>query len=184
VNAGRYRFRPVTLADTGLLARWHATPDVARWWEDWEEDEVAELLDDPAIAAWIVELAPPDPAPPRQPAAPGEFPAQPEAPGPFAYMQDYDPHAWPGHHFGHLPPGTRGIDQFIGEPDLLNQGHGTALIHAHTQRLLANGAPAIATDPHPDNARAIRAYEKAGFRAVGEPVETEWGLVLRMVLWR
>ncbi|WP_425471749.1 GNAT family N-acetyltransferase [Rubellimicrobium rubrum] len=45
---------------------------------------------------------------------------------PFAFAQDYDPHAWDGHHFAHLPPGSRGLDQFIGEADMLGRGHGSA----------------------------------------------------------
>ena len=98
---------------------------------------------------------------------------------PFAYIQDYDPHAWPGHHFADLPPRSRGIDQFIGEPGLIGQGHGTAFIRAHVERLFAEGAPAIGTDPDPDNARAIRAYEKAGFVA-GREADTEWGYCLLM----
>ena len=59
--------------------------------------------------------------------------------------------------------GTRGIDQFIGEADMLGRGHGSAFIRAFIDRLLANGAPRIVIDPDPANARAIRAYEKAGF---------------------
>jgi aminoglycoside 6'-N-acetyltransferase len=38
----------------------------------------------------------------------------------------------------------------------------------------------VATDPHPDNARAIAACEKAGFRIAGNPVQSEWGLILPM----
>ncbi|WP_279482495.1 hypothetical protein [Aureimonas sp. SK2] len=45
--------------------------------------------------------------------------------------------------------------------------------------LLAAGVPAVGTDPHPDNARAIRAYEKAGFR--GRKVEMmAWGRCVLM----
>ena len=39
--------------------------------------------------------------------------------------------------------------------------------------------PAIGTDPHPDNARAIRAYEKAGFVGRGEAL-TDWGPAILM----
>ena len=46
---------------------------------------------------------------------------------------------------------------------MLDRGHGSAFIRAHCRRLFAAGAPAIGTDPHPDNKRAIRACEKAGF---------------------
>lgn len=99
---------------------------------------------------------------------------------PFAYAQDYDVHAWPDHHFADLPPSSRGIDQSIGEPDMLDKGHGSAFVRLHVDRLFAAGAPAIGTDPHPDNARAIRAYEKAGFAVTGGPVETPWGRALLM----
>ena len=42
------------------------------------------------------------------------------------------------------------------------------------------GAAAVGTDPHPDNRRAVRAYEKAGFRVVGGPLNTLWGRALLM----
>jgi aminoglycoside 6'-N-acetyltransferase len=91
---------------------------------------------------------------------------------PFAYAQDYDPHGWDG------------IDQYIGEPDMIGAGHGSAFARAHCDRLFDEGAPAIGTDPHPDNGRAIRAYEKAGFAMTRGPVETLWGTALLMERWR
>jgi aminoglycoside 6'-N-acetyltransferase len=36
------------------------------------------------------------------------------------------------------------------------------------------------TDPHPQNTRAIRAYEKAGFAAYGEIISPGWGPSLLM----
>ena len=67
---------------------------------------------------------------------------------------------------------------------LWRQGHGSAFIRLHCDRLFAAGAPAIGTDPHPDNKRAIRAYEKAGFAAVSAPLETRWGRAVLMENWR
>ncbi len=64
---------------------------------------------------------------------------------------------------GAQPEGTRGIDQFIGEADMLDRGHGSAFIHAFVADKLAAGTPRVVTDPNPANLRAIRAYEKAGF---------------------
>jgi aminoglycoside 6'-N-acetyltransferase len=55
------------------------------------------------------------------------------------------------------PLGTRGIDQFIGEPELLEQGRGTAFIRLFVESLFKAGAPRIVTDPNPRNSRAIRA---------------------------
>jgi aminoglycoside 6'-N-acetyltransferase len=99
---------------------------------------------------------------------------------PFGYAQDYSPHDWDPHPFAYLPAGSRGIDQYIGEPDMLGLGHGSAFVRAHCERLFEAGAPAVGTDPSPDNARAIRAYEKAGFSPVAGPVETRWGRALLM----
>ncbi len=75
---------------------------------------------------------------------------------------------------------TRGLDQFIGEPDMLDRGHGSAFIRAFADRLLANGAPRVVMDPDPANARAIRAYEKAGFER-DRIVHTPDGPALLMV---
>lgn len=157
-----YDFRPVTSADLPLLTRWRAMPQVVRWWGPTEVEVPSDTFADPRVAMWIVSLD-------------GR---------PFAYAQDYDPHDWDPHPFAHLPPGSRGIDQYIGEPELLDQGHGSAFVRAHCDRLFLAGAPAIGTDPHPDNARAIRAYEKAGFHLASQPTETRWGRATLMERWR
>ena len=99
---------------------------------------------------------------------------------PFAYFQCYDPAAWPNHGFGTLPRGTRGIDQFIGEAEMIDCGHGSAFIRAFVDDLLQAGTPRVVTDPSPANARAIKAYEKAGFRR-DRRVSTPDGGALLMV---
>ena len=61
-------------------------------------------------------------------------------------------------------PGVRGIDQFLANPTQLNKGLGTKLVRALVEHLFENPAvTAIQTDPAPNNHRAIRCYEKAGF---------------------
>jgi aminoglycoside 6'-N-acetyltransferase len=159
-----FTFRPVTPADLPLLLEWRCLPHCVEWWGSAEGDEgfFEEAMADPHTNTWIVELA-------------GRA---------FAYAQDYDPHAWPGHPFAHLPTGARGIDQSIGDPELIGRGHGSAFVRAHCDRLFAAGAPAIGTDPHPDNKRAIRAYEKAGFAIASGPLDTPWGRALLMERWR
>jgi aminoglycoside 6'-N-acetyltransferase len=158
-----YTFRRMTADDLPLVGRWLATPEVQRWWSDphGEVSILEEDLGNPAMAMWIVS----------------------HEGRPFAYVQDYDPHAWPRHHFGYLPPGSRGIDQFIGDPDLIGRGHGSAFIRAHVEALFRQGAPAVGTDPDPDNARAVRAYRKAGF-VDGLICDTEWGRSLLMTRMR
>ena len=61
------------------------------------------------------------------------------------------------------------MDQFIGIPELWNQGIGSAYIRIALRYLIEQmNADAVLLDPHKDNARAVRAYEKAGFRIVKE----------------
>ncbi len=160
-GSGGYGFRPMTPADLPLARRWLETPEVRRWWGDPDEQIalLAEDLGNPDMVMWIVSHD-------RRP---------------FAYIQDYDPRAWALHHLGGLLPGSRGIDQFIGEPDMLNRGHGGVFIRTHTDHLFAAGAPMVGTDPDPSNARAIRAYEKAGFDVIGEVSDTEGSPVLLML---
>jgi RimJ/RimL family protein N-acetyltransferase len=65
-----------------------------------------------------------------------------------------------------LDRSAMGIDLYIGEPSLIGQGHGPALIRAFLRDV---GFPRYGVDlcvigPSRSNAAAIRAYEKAGFR--------------------
>ncbi len=139
-----YRFSPMTPADLPQVRRWLATPEVVQWWGDAEEQFalVSGDLDEPAMAQFIVATDS----------------------RPFAYLQCFDLTAWPEPGFGAQPAGTRAIDQFIGEPDMLGHGHGSAFIRRFIDDMFARGTPRIITDPDPGNARAIRAYGKAGFR--------------------
>lgn len=157
-----YSFRRVDPADLALLDHWRLMPHVIEYWGPPDVEPAAESLADPRIAMWIVE----------------------HRGRPFAYAQDYSPHDWDGHPFACLPPGARGIDQYIGAPDMVGRGHGSLFVRLHCDRLFAAGAPAIGADPHPDNGRAIRAYQKAGFAITSGPVDTRWGRALLMERWR
>jgi AacA4 family aminoglycoside N(6')-acetyltransferase len=64
-------------------------------------------------------------------------------------------------------PGVRGIDQSIAVPELLGKGLGTMLVRALVETLFRDpSVTKIQTDPAPTNLRAIRCYQKAGFRVV------------------
>ncbi|WP_291868915.1 GNAT family N-acetyltransferase [Bradyrhizobium sp.] len=158
--APRYVFRPMKTADLPLVRRWLAEPHVVQWWGDAHEqfELVSGDLSVEAMDQFIV--ATDD--------------------RPFGYIQCYDLEAWPDSGLGDHPKGSRGIDQFIGEPDMVDRGHGSAFIRTFIDRLLAAGAPRVITDPDPANARAIRAYEKAGFRR-DRLVDTSDGTALLMV---
>ncbi len=153
-----YLFRPVTHADVSLLRCWRARPHVIEWWGNPHLEDPEEVLADTRISMWIVE----------------------HEGRPFAYAQDYSPHDWSPHPFSYLRKGARGIDQYIGEPVFLDRGHGSAFVRAHCNRLFAAGTPVIGTDPHPNNKRALRAYQKAGFAIVSGPQDTRWGRAVLM----
>jgi aminoglycoside 6'-N-acetyltransferase len=156
-----YTFRQATMTDLPLTKEWQAHPQVREWWHT-DELYTREKLSDRRVSRWIVSVD--------------------ECP--FAFMQDYTVHGWKDHHFDKLPEGSRGIDQFIGEPDMIGVGHGSAFIRVRMQALFDEGAPVIATDPHPENKRAISVYKKLGFESVGPVEETRWGLILPMLARR
>ena len=153
-----YAFRPMTATDLPLVRRWLMEPHVAEWWHDPETFEfVSGELDHPDMAQFIVTLDD----------------------RPLAYLQCYKMSEW-HNGFAPQPDGTRGIDQFIGEADMVGRGHGSAFIRAFIETLLSNGVPRVVIDPRPINARAIRAYKKAGFRRDRE-VDTPDGRALLMI---
>ena len=154
-----YRFRPLQAADLPLIRRWLAMPHVAEWWHDPVEqfELVSGDLEHPDMAQFIVAIDQ----------------------RPFGYLQCYNLSAW-NDGFGAQPAGTRGLDQFIGEPEMVDRGHGSAFIRIFTEQLLASGTPRVVIDPDPSNTRAIRAYEKAGFQKHGL-VKTPDGDALLMV---
>lgn len=157
--APAYAFRPMTAADLPLIRRWLSEAHVREWWGDPDEQFalVSGDLIEPAMDQFIV-LA-------------GDRP--------FGYLQCYRLTAW-NTGFGPQPEGTRGIDQFIGESDMIARGHGPAFIRAFVDEQLRRGLPRIVTDPDPLNLRAVRAYEKAGFIR-DRMVETPDGQALLMV---
>ena len=61
---------------------------------------------------------------------------------PFAYVQAYPAGAWPQAHLKHLCANAQMIDVFVGEPDMLGQGHGCAFLRELAQMLIAGGSPA------------------------------------------
>jgi aminoglycoside 6'-N-acetyltransferase len=158
--ASPYQFRSMSTEDLPMVRRWLEAPHVAQWWHDPHAQFalVSEDLDHPAMDQFVVTTDD----------------------RPFAYLQCYDPTAWSDNGLGTHPLGTRGIDQFIGEPDMVDRGHGSALIRSFVDDLLKKGTPRVVTDPDPENIRAIRAYEKAGFQKA-RLVNTPDGRALLMV---
>jgi aminoglycoside 6'-N-acetyltransferase len=157
--APEYTFLPMISADLPVIQRWLETPEVARWWGAPDEQYalVSSDLDHPDVDQFIVALDD----------------------HPLAYIQCYALSSW-NSGFGAQPPKTRGIDQFIGEPGMIGRGHGSSFIRQFADALLNSGIPRVVTDPDPDNARAIRAYAKAGFQS-DRIIDTPDGPALLMV---
>src|SRR5258708_26326061 len=133
-----YVFRPMSETDLPLVKRWLGEPHVMQWWGDTYEqfDIVSGDLEVEAMDQFIV--ATDD--------------------RPFGYLQCYNPAVWPDNSLARPPQGTRGIDQFIGEQDMVDRGHGSAFIRRFIDQLLAGGTSRVITDPDPSHARALRAY--------------------------
>ena len=111
----------MTADDLPQILRWLAAPHVAQWWGNPDDQFglVSEDLAEPAMDQFIVATDN----------------------RPFGYLQCYDPTAWLENGLGAQPQGTRGIDQFIGDPDMINRGHGSAFIRVFIDSLLAAGTP-------------------------------------------
>ncbi|MBZ9676681.1 GNAT family N-acetyltransferase [Mesorhizobium sp. ES1-1] len=156
-----YDFRPVTARDLPMIAGWLAEPHVAQWWGAAETElaEIRDHIESISVEPLIVELD-------------GK---------PIAYLQSYDPHLEDDHPYADQPFGTLGMDITIGRPELIGIGHGTAIVRQFVEELFAEGVPRIVIDPDPANIRAIRAYEKAGFRPIDRR-QSQYGDVLLMAI--
>jgi RimJ/RimL family protein N-acetyltransferase len=160
----RVEFKRLTEADFPMLAEWLARPHVAGWWdsrssiEQVREDFLPLLQDTSTTIPYIAFLD-----------------------GlPLGYIQSYvaaesEDGWWPDEH----DPGVRGIDQFLADEGDLNKGLGTTMIAAFVDLLFeAPDVTKIQTDPAPDNARAIRCYEKCGFQRAGRVITPDGDALL------
>lgn len=131
--------RPASSADADLLVAWHADPDVARYW-DGETFTHAEMLD--RLARPRVEACVIEDCT-------GE---------PIGYLQIHDEDA----------DGEGGLDMFL-VPEARGRGLGpdaarTVALHLLRER----GWRRVTVDPYRWNEGAVRAWERAGFVAIGQ----------------
>lgn len=159
-------FRPLHASDMNLFHDWLTRPHVEEWWG--AADPMAEVAEfyaasiTPSVPHWcfIAELN-------------GE---------PTGFIQWYQPSAFhdEGWWLDEHDPNVRGIDQFLANANQLGQGIGTSMVRAFVATLFLDATVTrVQTDPSPNNARAIRCYEKAGFRAHAE-IDTPDGRALLM----
>ncbi|HLN62311.1 MAG TPA: GNAT family N-acetyltransferase [Symbiobacteriaceae bacterium] len=152
---GPIHIRPLTDSDSDVAT-------MARWLTDERVLEYYEGRDNPFDEARIraVYLGSKDP---------WEYACLVEHEGrPIGYIQFYQIVGEELEAYGYNPNLTvYGMDQFIGEPNFWNRGIGTRMIRMVLNYLFdVAGARRVAMDPHTRNTRAIRAYEKCGFRKV------------------
>ena len=147
-------FEPLTEADLPLLHYWLNRPHVLEWWtgESSLEEVRAKYL--PRIGSDSVR----------------RYLAYLNA-EPIGYMQSYlAVETEDGWWAGNTDPGVLGIDQFIADPARLGQGLGAMMVARFAALLFSDPAVSriqVSAGSAPDNVRAIRCYEKAGFRRRG-----------------
>ncbi len=137
--------RRATLSDADLLEDWRKRPHVQAGFgaedpPDWREElSIDEDWHDPVIA---------------------------EVDGrPVGYMEIIDPAREATHYWGDVEANLRALDIFVGDENDLGKGYGAAMMRLALERCFA--APevtAVIIDPLVSNVRAIRFYERLGFR--------------------
>jgi aminoglycoside 6'-N-acetyltransferase len=139
--------RPATPADAPLLRSWDEQPHVVAsdpkddW--DWE----TELAHEPD---WREQLM-------------AELDGR-----PIGFLQIIDPAREATHYWGDAPENLRAIDIWIGEAADLGRGYGTTMMRLALDRCFtAPAVTAVLIDPLAANTRAIRFYQRLGFRPVG-----------------
>ncbi|HEU4377970.1 MAG TPA: GNAT family N-acetyltransferase [Hyphomicrobiaceae bacterium] len=149
-----YQFDPMSAADLPLLRSWLAAPHVAKWWGE-PEVELGYVRD-------MIEG--------RDTTRPFIFSVDGEPAGYIQYwfIGHHQNQTWIADHpwLAELPSDAIGVDLTIGDPDKLGKGIGSRVLRAFTERLVRQGYKHIIIDPDPVNHRAVRAYEKAGYRAI------------------
>jgi AacA4 family aminoglycoside N(6')-acetyltransferase len=159
---------PLREDDIPLLREWLRRPHVIEWWGGHAAPSIAETrekylpraFDSAKVRAYIAQSD-------RRP---------------IGYAQSYVAlNAGEGWWEDEIDPGVRGIDQFLCDGSSVGQGLGTRMVTAFVRMLFSQpGVTRIQADPSPDNTRAIRCYEKSGFRRLRN-VLTPDGPALLMV---
>jgi aminoglycoside 6'-N-acetyltransferase len=134
--------------DIDLIARWRADPEVSDVWGPPQDADAlrAEFAAEPEVHKGLARWE-------GQPIGFQQwYPLEPTDLDEYRYPRDRN--VW-------------GVDQFIGSGAHRDRGLGTRQVRATARYLLDDvGAELVVTDPAVTNERAIRAYEKAGFRRV------------------
>ena len=136
-NRVEFQFRKLNDSDLEIMFHWLQLPHVKEWWND--GDDIIEK-----VAAHYFDSN----------ENVERFIFESEEGKAVGYFQCYS-----------LDENVIGIDQFIGDNNSINVGIGSEAVKKFTDLVLDEYNPnSIVLDPDPNNARAIRCYEKAGFK--------------------
>lgn len=159
---GDLSVRRLEREDAPLLVRWLSDPAVLEYYggrdcpHDWEKVQTAFYnRDEEEIHRGIVQFKGRD----------------------IGYIQFYPVGSEEKDEYGYADYTGRiyGMDQFIGEPQLWNQGIGSLLVGSMVKHLVeVEQADLIVMDPQCRNHRALRVYEKNGFVRGKLLPEREW----------
>lgn len=144
-SAARITLRPATRADFGLIRRWLAMPDIQDWWGlvTATEAEVNLALGTEHAICRLID-------------ADGE---------PVGYAHAADATLWGDNLPDDLEPGTWDLDLFVAAEEHRGRGVGQVALGLLRDEVFATTlAVAVCIFPSVRNERAVRAYEKAGFR--------------------
>lgn len=158
-------FRPLEESDLPLLTDWLNRPHLQKWWRD------EKVTLDTVGKKYLPRIYKKDSARPFLVTLNNT---------PIGYIQYYDVSEGDLNWWPDVPgKGVYGIDQFIGDEKLLNQGVGTAMIKEFIKFLRKQMAVnEIRMDPNPENQRAICCYEKAGFKKIQEIITPDGAAVM------
>ncbi|OFZ49425.1 MAG: hypothetical protein A2381_12475 [Bdellovibrionales bacterium RIFOXYB1_FULL_37_110] len=158
----KFVFRPLMEKNLGLVMSWLKEPHVKEFWDDgdnWEEiykQYILKISSD-VVKQFVVYLD-------NEPVGFIQFYWA--AKVGVGWWKDY-------------PDDVIGIDLYIGDLNYIGNGFGTNMIKAFIKFLQSNYKfSKIITDPSPDNKRAIRCYEKAGFVNQGQIVTPDGDALL------
>ena len=141
--------------DFALARRWLVRPHVARWWRD---DPKESDYPEGTLADWRAAIRGEDPTDMFV----IELDGSPIGMIQSYIVQDYDDYVA---EVGELPERALSVDLFIGEPDLIGRGHGTALLREFLRGAFVRyGVEYCVIGPSRANIAAIRSYGKVGFR--------------------
>lgn len=155
VARGPVRIRPMadTPADVQAMLKWLTDERLLQHWDGRDNPYTEEGIREKFVARIGGEIVPCIVEVEGAPVGYLQF-----YPLPPAEQRDY------GYPAGEL---IFGLDQFIGEPACWNQGLGTAMVSLILDYLLREHRPdRVILDPVVENVRAIRCYERCGFRKV------------------